>query len=94
MRESYCTGESTIGFRCSGEPVRSHIHKGGDPEETEDRRCLCNGLLATVGLAQTRRDGMELPIVTAGEDLGFVPHVIERSACRYGARRVIEYLCS
>ena len=34
------------------EPVDDFIRKGGALEETQGRECVCNGLLATIGLAQ------------------------------------------
>lgn len=92
LRELYHKGEKEIGYRCPGEPVGSYVKKGGGAEKTEGCLCLCNGLLATIGLGQARRGGAEAPIVTSGEDLGFVPHVIEPATGQYGARRVIEYL--
>jgi ABC-2 type transport system permease protein len=39
--------------------------KGGDVAEIPGRVCLCNALTASVGLAQTRKDGsVALPLVT------------------------------
>jgi hypothetical protein len=58
-----------IGYRCPAEPVATYVRKGGSIEDTAGRRCLCNGLTATVGLAQRRRGGLDgLPLVTLGQD--------------------------
>lgn len=92
LRQYYSKGESVIGYRCSGEPVEHYLRKGGLRERTMGKQCLCNGLLATVGLGQIRDDGAVRPIVTAGEDLSFVPPLVKRVGADYTARDVIEYL--
>ncbi|MFF0109937.1 hypothetical protein [Streptomyces hirsutus] len=62
--------------------MAAHVRKGGTLEETEGRQCLCNGLrlcnglLAAVGLGQRRPRGVvEPPVVTIGQDLGFLRHI-------------------
>lgn len=92
LRHLYCRGESEIGYRCPGEPVKNYLSKGGSYEETIGRQCLCNGLLATIGLGQIREDGVELPMVTAGEDFSFVAHLFYHSNVHYSAKEVIDYL--
>ena len=60
----------SLGYRCASEPVHMYTRKGGDLADTIGRKCLCNALLADVGLGQVRRDGYaELPLVTLGQDL-------------------------
>ena len=61
-------------------------------EDTIGKRCLCNGLLATVGLGQTRDGVSEPPVVTSGDDWAFLPHVTRGDDVDYGAVDVIEYL--
>lgn len=57
-------------YRCPAEPVEDFVHKGGRAEDTVGRKCLCNALLADVGLAQVRPNGeFEPPLLTAGDDL-------------------------
>ncbi|HET9452822.1 MAG TPA: nitronate monooxygenase [Gemmatimonadaceae bacterium] len=56
-------------YRCPAEPVADYVRKGGKAEDAEGRRCLCNGLTATVGLGQLRAEGVEEPIITSGDDL-------------------------
>lgn len=92
LRHLYCRGDSEIGYRCPGEPVKNYLSKGGTYAETIGKQCLCNGLLATIGLGQTREEGVELPIVTAGEDFSFVPHLINKIDLHYSAKNVIDYL--
>ncbi len=68
LRQLYRKATHQIGYRCPGEPVKQYLAKGGHPEETEGKQCLCNGLLATIGLGQVRKNSDELPLVTAGEE--------------------------
>lgn len=73
LQAAYLTPEGRLDFRCPAEPIEDFIRKGGRAKNTEGRVCLCNGLLATGGLAQVRPDGyVEPPIVTLGEDLSAV----------------------
>ena len=59
-----------LGYRCPAEPVDVYVRKGGRAEETMGRLCLCNALLAAVGLGQDRPTGYhEPPLVTLGSDL-------------------------
>ncbi|OEJ33800.1 hypothetical protein [Streptomyces subrutilus] len=60
-------------YRCAAEPVAAYVRKGGDPADTRGRQCLCNGLLATIGLARRRPGGrVEPALVTIGKDLSFL----------------------
>jgi NAD(P)H-dependent flavin oxidoreductase YrpB (nitropropane dioxygenase family) len=69
LQANYITPDGDLGYRCPAEPVDTFTAKGGRAQNTVGRVCLCNGLLATAGLAQIRSDGyMEPPIVTLGDD--------------------------
>ncbi len=57
LREAYAQEDGGIGYRCPAEPVSCYTAKGGLPEATEGRKCLCNALLANIGLAQVRANG-------------------------------------
>ncbi|MBN1226768.1 MAG: nitronate monooxygenase [Deltaproteobacteria bacterium] len=94
LRQLYLSNGSRIGYRCSGEPIKDYLLKGGCRDETVGKQCLCNGLLATIGLGQTYEDGIELPIVTAGEDFSFVTTIVKDSDINYSAKDVIDYLRS
>lgn len=95
LRTPYRTDQGGIGYRCPAEPVADYVAKGGSIEDTVGRHCLCNGLVATVGLGQRRRDGYrEPPLVTLGQDLGFLPHLLPPGAAGYSAVDVIDYLLS
>jgi NAD(P)H-dependent flavin oxidoreductase YrpB (nitropropane dioxygenase family) len=68
VRADSATG--AVGYRCPAEPVDVYIRKGGDEAGAEGSKCLCNALMADVGLGQTRKDGYtEMPLVTLGSDL-------------------------
>jgi len=70
LRVPFETESGGVGYRCPAEPVDVFIRKGGDPEETDGRACLCNALTTNVGLGQTRKDGYEeTPLITLGADL-------------------------
>jgi len=79
-----------IGYRCSAEPEDKFIHKGGNPDELAGRGCLCNGLLATAGIG----DDVEPPIITLGDDLGFLRKLMKNNADSYSAEDAINYLMS
>lgn len=69
LREVYRKEDGAIGYRCPAEPVDSYVAKGGKIEDTVNRKCLCNGLVADVGHPQRLGDGtLELPVVTLGDD--------------------------
>jgi nitronate monooxygenase len=59
--------------RCPAAPLDDFVSKRGLPLNAGDRRCLCNGLLACVGLGQTGiqdgKLGEEPAIVTLGNHL-------------------------
>lgn len=93
LREPYATGDNGIGYRCSAEPVKNYLAKGGNIEETVGRKCLCNALLADIGYAQIRPDQSEEPaLVTVGEDLSCVAQFMTPGHESYSAAHVIEIL--
>jgi len=92
LREVYSKGGSEVGYRCPAEPVENYVAKGGTAEGTEGRQCLCNGLVSTIGLGQMRAGKSEPPIVTAGEDFSFLPHVVKGKDNVYTAADAIDYL--
>ncbi|MER6112629.1 hypothetical protein ABT155_32055 [Streptomyces hirsutus] len=91
-RTPYRTDRGAIGYRRPAEPVAAHVRKGVTLEETEDRQCLCNGLLAAVGLGRRRPRGVvEPPVVTVGQDLGFLRHIAPDGG-EYGAEAGVRRL--
>ncbi|MEU9105400.1 nitronate monooxygenase [Streptomyces xanthophaeus] len=83
-----------LAYRCAAEPEAAYVRKGGDAADTTGRRCLCNGLLATIGLAQRRPGGrVEPPLVTIGKDLSFLPG-LSPDAGPYTAADVVRWLAA
>ena len=85
-------------YRCAAEPVEDYVAKGGDAADTEGRRCLCNGLSSTIGLAQSRDaaedgSGTEIPLITSGDDLLALAGLFAAQP-RYTAADVVELLVS
>lgn len=93
LREAYRRPDGTLGYRCPGEPVDDYVRKGGRIEETSGRKCICNGLLGTVGLGQRREAVAEPPIVTAGAGLLEIGRLL-RDRDSYSAADVVTYLTS
>ncbi len=93
LRRAYTKPDGTLGYRCPGEPVEDYIRKGGTLADTLGRKCLCNGLMANVGLGQCRQDGYEEPpLLTAGDDLACLKRYLGSDRVSYRARDVVEYL--
>ncbi len=84
--------EQSINYRCPSEPIDTFLKKGGTLEETVGRQCLCNALLANIGLAQSHKDGtVEPPLLTSGDDLKKSPPS-SRAARPTSAGDVLDYL--
>jgi hypothetical protein len=63
-------------------------------KDTIGRKCLCNCLLANVGLGQVRRNGeREMPMVTCGDDTQAIA-LLAGDRESYSASAVVEYLLS
>ena len=92
LREAYVKSDGAIGYRCPSEPVDIYVSKGGSTEDTIERTCLCNALMATAGFAQIRRKGIpEVAIVTTGDCTNEIaPLLVGRDD--YGATDVIAFL--
>ncbi|WP_424211703.1 nitronate monooxygenase [Streptomyces sp. BI20] len=85
-------GPRGLVYRCAAEPVAQYVRKGGEATEAEGKHCLCNGLLATIGLAQRRPGGrVEPPLVTIGKDLSFLPKLAP-NAEPYTAADVVAWM--
>ena len=95
LREPYAAGDGQIGYRCSAEPVENYVAKGGKIEDTVGRKCLCNTLMANIGLEQTRADGsVEPALVTVGDDLNTVAQFLTPGRQSYSAADVVKRLLS
>ena len=93
LRTLYKREDGQIRYRCSAEPVDDYVKKGGREEDTLNRVCLCNNLLATAGFPQKRKDGyVEKPIITSGDDLAKVGQFLTEGKQSYTAKDVIRHL--
>ena len=93
LRVAYRSASGRLDYRCSAEPVEQYLAKGGNAADTVDRRCLCNGLMANIGLAQVRQEGCELPLLTSGDELVSLTS-FARGRSHYTAADVVNYLKS
>jgi nitronate monooxygenase len=78
--------------RCPAAPLDDFVSKRGLPLNTIDRRCLCNGLLATVGLGQAglQNGQQEEPaIVTLGNHLDGIRRLSRNGQSPYWVHDVV-----
>ena len=93
LRSIYRRDDGKVDYRCASEPVASYLKKGGESEATEGRKCLCNALMANIGLPQRRPSGyVEKPLFTAGDDLPAVVRFLGDERENYTAAEVVQYL--
>jgi len=87
-------GSRTLFQRCPAGPVDTYVSKRGLERNTAERRCLCNGLLACVGLAQVKEQAGELyeepAIVTLGDHLDGVRRLSRQGQTHYWAKDVVD----
>jgi NAD(P)H-dependent flavin oxidoreductase YrpB (nitropropane dioxygenase family) len=86
-------GERRLFQRCPASPIAGYVQRRGLERNTEERRCLCNGLLACVGLGQTwEEDGVrveEPAIITLGSSLAGVRRLSRQGQHPYQAHDVV-----
>lgn len=100
LREPYKRENGELGYRCPAEPVGEFVAKGGDRAAAEGRKCLCNGLLAAVGLGQVRGGAghgggaawTEPAIVTAGAETAEIARFLKPGADGYSAGDVLDHI--
>jgi len=93
LREAFRSADGSIGYRCAAEPLTLYAAKGGQLEDTVGRKCICNGLMANIGLAQIRGAGrVEQGLITAGDDLDLIDEFLQPGASTYNAADVISTL--
>jgi len=93
LRSPFKRKDGSVGYRCPGEPLESYLQKEGTAEETPGKKCICNGLMAAIGLSQDQKDNyQEKPIVTSGDDLARVVTFLKGNRMSYSASDVIQYL--
>lgn len=96
LRQAYKKEDGSLGWRCPAEPADAYVHKGGNAGQAIGRKCLCNSLVANIGLEQTRRNGgPEKPLLTCGDDVNGIHRFLpDPSADIYSARDVVHRLMS
>ncbi len=93
LRQPYQKEDGAVGYRCPAEASDDYVRKGGDEAETCGRKCLCNGLMAAIGLGQaTAGEGTEPPIVTAGADIADLSRFLGLGQKVYEAADVLRHV--
>jgi NAD(P)H-dependent flavin oxidoreductase YrpB (nitropropane dioxygenase family) len=93
LRHLYRKSDGTLGYRCPAEPVDDFVKKGGTVADAQGRKCLCNGLVANIGLSQVRSNSeQELALMTAGDDVAQVAQFLEPGCDTYTAADVVRRL--
>ena len=93
LREVYRKPDGSLGYRCAAEPEQAYLAKGGKPEDLAGRKCLCNALVANIGMPQILPDGSnELPLVTLGDDFAHVGRYASPGNPDFSAADVIRHI--
>lgn len=92
LRQPYQQTDGSIGYRCPAEPVADFVRKGGDVADALGRKCLCNGLMAAIGLGQSGATGEEPAILTAGDDVKNLARFLTEGRVAYRVEDVLRYV--
>lgn len=93
LRQPYRSDDGEIGYRCPAEPVSAYVAKGGSEEDTVGRKCLCNALIANVGMPQRLAGGTDDKcLITMGDDLAEVGRFCKEGRVEYAAADVVRVL--
>lgn len=93
LREVYRKPDGTVGYRCAAEAENAYLAKGGDPADLVGRKCLCNALVANIGMPQQLPGGeQELPLVTLGDDVAGLARFCPAGRTEYTAADVVQTL--
>ncbi|MFO7630966.1 MAG: hypothetical protein R6W76_00430, partial [Caldilinea sp.] len=86
-------GERVLFQRCPAGPIDNFVRNRGLERNTDERRCLCNGLLACVGLGQVKEIQGQLveepAIVTLGNHLDGVRRLSRQGQTHYHVEDVV-----
>ena len=87
-------GTRTLFQRCAAAPVDSYVGNRGIERNTDERRCFCNGLLASVGLGQVKKisgEWTEEPaIITLGNRLDGIRRLSRQGQTPYHVQDVVD----
>ncbi|HQQ76056.1 MAG TPA: nitronate monooxygenase [Thermoanaerobaculia bacterium] len=92
LREPYRREDGSTGYRCASEPVAQYVAKGGGEEYAQGRKCLCNALMADIGIGQTRGGVVEKTLVTSGDDVADIARFLTSGSTSYSAADVVRRL--
>ena len=93
LREPYRREDGTVGYRCPAEPEAAYVAKGGRLEGTVGRKCLCNALVANIGMPQLAVDGTrERCLITLGDDFVNIGRFCTLEQPDYSAEHVVNVL--
>lgn len=93
LRQPYEKPDGSVGYRCPAEPVNDYLNKGGKVEDTVNRKCLCNGLTATIGLGQSLfANEIEPAIITAGDTIRELHRFLIDGKLSYQAADVLQFI--
>lgn len=82
-----------IAYRCAAEPDKTFLFKGGQKGAAKDKKCLCNALLANIGMPQVRIDGYEeRPLITLGSNLAGEEALLALHPTGWSAVDAVNYL--
>ncbi|GAB6899633.1 nitronate monooxygenase [Kineosporia succinea] len=94
LRTAYEKKPGQLGYRCPSEPEDDYVRKGGELSNTVGRKCLCNGLMATIGMPQVRSGIEEGPLLTLGSDLTAAKQLLNQYPDGWDAQEAVRYLLS
>ncbi len=82
-----------LAYRCSGEPEKTFAFKGGAEGATVGKKCLCNALMANIGMPQMRVGGyQEQALVTLGSDLSGEAALLKMYPDGWNATQAFDFL--
>ena len=82
-----------LAYRCSGEPNKTFIFKGGAEAATVGKKCLCNALMANIGAPQMRAGGyQEQALITLGSDLSGEEALLKIYPHGWSATQALDFL--
>lgn len=93
LRQLYLKPDGGMGYRCPGEPLPGYVEKGGDARQAVQQHCLCNAVLASLGLGQRRlEEALERPLAPAGEELEALAQFVAPGRNQFEAADVVATL--
>ncbi|GMQ81906.1 MAG: nitronate monooxygenase [Rhodothermia bacterium] len=93
LREAFEKEDGSVGWRCSADVEEIYVRNRGKLEDAVGRKCLCNGLMANIGMGQIRKNaGEEVPLLTCGDGVSRILKVMKPGKSSYSSSDVIDFL--